>query len=195
MKIEHESIKRLLSDVSKETIKARTPEYKIAVYEYLRSKGVPEHMAVKKAAGVRYDKFMKLYEARKPLQKLKRILKLEKKVPLVKRYVPRIVKAKRLRALVRGRAERTPKDIWFESSKHDTSQKRYSWLVRTKSYIEKTGEDEERFVTVSSNAPLSDIEVKQRAVEVILSSVTSPILDIYEVEIMRRTIDRRYKKE
>jgi hypothetical protein len=90
-------VERLLH-VSKEVIKGRSPELKIAVYEYLRSKGVPEHKAVKKAAGVRYDKFMKLYEARKPLQKLKRILTEHKKKPFIKIYKTLVTKIHTLTA-------------------------------------------------------------------------------------------------
>lgn len=86
MKIETESIKRLLSEVSKETIKKRPPALKIAIYEYLRKGGVPEHKAIKKAAGVRYDKFQKLYEEVGILRKLRAKLKDIKKIPLLKQY-------------------------------------------------------------------------------------------------------------
>ena len=188
-----DSIKRLISDVSKETIKARPPELKIATYEFLRSKGVPQHKAVKKAAGMRYDKFIKLYEARKPIQKLKHILIARKKIPLVKRYIPKPLLRLKLKELVKEPSQRIPKDSIFKSAQHSTSQKLYSWLVKIDIYNEKTGEDEERFVSVSSNKPLSNLDVKKRAVEIMLSGETSPDLEIYKIKILRWTIDRDYK--
>lgn len=94
----------------------------------------------------------------------------------------------------RKKEERKPKDIDFRSAQHLTSERRYSWMVKLNVYNHKNGTDETHFIGVSDNKRLSDREVKDKAVEILHTTETSPEYDLFSVEIVRKTVDRGYEE-